>query len=142
MAWGPIAVAKTPAEVNIEDTKIARLMRLLQDSNSGPTGEIAIHAKPDILLSPAAGKAWALPSRWHDYRRGASMAKSKKGLDHRHRDKSGRIDRKHGNTKVAALRKEYGPGFAKGRRKDMMLKNLLKETGAASLHEYLKHHHK
>jgi len=41
---------------------------------------------------------------------------------------SGRIERKHGNTKVAALRKEYGPSFAKGRRKDMMLKTLLAET--------------
>jgi hypothetical protein len=29
-----------------------------------------------------------------------------------------------------------------GRRKDMMLKTLLKETGSASLHEYLRHHHK
>ena len=67
------------------------------------------------------------------------MAKSRIGLDHRHRDKSGRIERKHGNTKVAALRKEYGPSFAKGRRKDMMLKTLLAETGSASLHDYLKH---
>ena len=57
------------------------------------------------------------------------MAKSKRGLDKRHRDKSGRIEKKHGNTKVAALRKEYGDSFAKGRRKDMMLKNFLKETG-------------
>jgi len=70
------------------------------------------------------------------------MAKAKQGLDHRHRDKSGRIDRKHGNTKVAALRKEYGPGFAKGRRKDLLLKNLLMEAGSASLHDYLKHHHR
>jgi hypothetical protein len=70
------------------------------------------------------------------------MAKSRTGLDHRHRDKSGRIDRKHGNTRVAALRKEYGASFAKGRRKDMMLKTLLAETGSASLHDYLKHHHK
>ena len=60
------------------------------------------------------------------------MAKLKKGLDNRHRDKTGRIERKHGNTKVAALRKEYGPSFAKGRRKDMMLKTLLKETGSNS----------
>jgi hypothetical protein len=60
----------------------------------------------------------------------------------RHRDKSGRIERKHGNTKVAALRKEYGPSFAKGRRKDMMLKTLLEETGSASLHDYLRRHHK
>ena len=70
------------------------------------------------------------------------MAKSKKSLDGRHRDKTGRIDRKHGNTKVAALRKEYGKSFAKGRRADLMLKNLLKETSSASLHDYLKHHHK
>jgi hypothetical protein len=71
------------------------------------------------------------------------MAKhSKTGLDKRHRDKSGRIERKHGNTKVAALRKEYGASFAKGRRKDFMLKHLLKETGIASLHDYLRHHHK
>jgi len=68
------------------------------------------------------------------------MAKSRRGLDRRHRDKSGRIDKKHGNTRVGSLRKEYGRGFAKGRRKDMMLKNLLKETGSASLHEYLQRH--
>jgi hypothetical protein len=41
------------------------------------------------------------------------MAKSRRGLDHRHRDKSGKIDKKHGNTRVGSLRKEYGPGFAK-----------------------------
>lgn len=33
------------------------------------------------------------------------MAKSRKGLDGRHHDKSGRIDRKHGNTKVTAVRR-------------------------------------
>ena len=70
------------------------------------------------------------------------MAKSKRGLDGRHRDKSGRIDRKHGNTRVKSLRKEYGERFAKGRRSDLMLKTLLEETGSASLHDYLKHHHK
>jgi hypothetical protein len=70
------------------------------------------------------------------------MAKGRRGLDKRHRDKTGRIDRKHGNTKVAALRKEYGPGFAKGRRKDLMLKNLLRETGSESLHQYLRKHHR
>jgi hypothetical protein len=70
------------------------------------------------------------------------MAKAKRGLDGRHRDKSGRIEKKHGKTKVAALRKEYGPGFAEGHRKDMMLKTLLKKTGSASLHEYLRQHHK
>ena len=68
------------------------------------------------------------------------IAKSKRGLDGHHRDKSGRIDRKHGNTKIGTLRREYGESFAKGRRGDLMLKTLLKETGSASLADYLKHH--
>jgi hypothetical protein len=73
---------------------------------------------------------------------GGALAKSKGGLDDRHRDKSGRIEKKHGNTRVGSLRKEYGEHFADGRRKDLMLKNLLKETKSASLHDYLRHHHK
>jgi hypothetical protein len=76
-----------------------------------------------------------------DFRREDQMAKGK-SLDGRHRDKSGRIDRKHGNTRVGTLRKEYGDSFAKGRRKDMMLKTLLKETGTTSLHEYLRQRHR
>jgi hypothetical protein len=70
------------------------------------------------------------------------LAKAKRSLDGRYRDKSGSIDKKHGNTRVASLRKEYGPGFAKGHRKDKMLKTLSKKTGSASLHEYLRQHHK
>jgi hypothetical protein len=53
-------------------------------------------------------------------------------LDGRHRDTTGRIDKKHGNTRVGSLRKTYGEHFAKGRRKDMMLKTLLAETGTDS----------
>jgi hypothetical protein len=49
---------------------------------------------------------------------------AKKGLDGRHRDTTGRIDKKHGNTRVKALRKTYGDHFAKGHRSDMMLKTL------------------
>ena len=44
-----------------------------------------------------------------------------------HRDKSGRIERKHGNARVATLSKEYGEGFAEGRRKDVMLKTCLRK---------------
>ncbi|MGA9009768.1 MAG: hypothetical protein WB495_23530 [Xanthobacteraceae bacterium] len=36
-------------------------------------------------------------------RQEGEMAKGKRGLDKRHRDKSGRIKRKHGNTRVGAL---------------------------------------
>ncbi|MFY9757438.1 MAG: hypothetical protein WCF47_10270 [Pseudolabrys sp.] len=70
------------------------------------------------------------------------MARGRRGLDRRHRDKGGRIEKKHGNTRVGSLRKEYGESFAKGHRKDMMLKTLLKETGSTSLHEYLRQHHR
>ncbi len=34
----------------------------------------------------------------------ASKKANKKGLDGRHRDTTGRIDKKHGNTRVASLR--------------------------------------
>jgi hypothetical protein len=69
-------------------------------------------------------------------------ASAKKALDGRHRDKTGRIDKKHGNTLVGTLRKTYGDHFAKGRRSTLMLKTLLKETGTESLHGYLAKHHK
>ena len=74
----------------------------------------------------------------------ASVKKTsaRKALDGRHRDKTGRIDRKHGNTLVGTLRKTYGDHFAKGRRSTLMLKTLLKETGTDSLHAYLAKHHK
>ena len=36
------------------------------------------------------------------------------GLDQRHRDKNGRIAKKHGNTLVSTLRNTYGSGFATG----------------------------
>ena len=69
-------------------------------------------------------------------------ASAKKALDGRHRDKTGRIDKKHGNTLVGTLRKTYGDHFAKGRRSTLMLKTLLKETNTESLHGYLAKHHK
>ena len=34
------------------------------------------------------------------------------GLDQRHRDKNGEIDKKHGNTLISTLRQTYGPNFA------------------------------
>jgi hypothetical protein len=40
-----------------------------------------------------------------DMAKSREMAKSRTGLDHRYRDKTGRIEREHGNTKVVALRK-------------------------------------
>jgi len=60
------------------------------------------------------------------------------GLDGRHRDKDGTIERKHGNTRVDTLRETYGDGFALGHRGDKKLENLLRDEGVNSLSEYLK----
>lgn len=64
------------------------------------------------------------------------------GLDGRHRDVSGEIHHKMGNTQIGSLRETYGQDFAHGRRSDMKLENLLKETGARSLTDYRKNYDK
>lgn len=63
---------------------------------------------------------------------------SQPGLDGRHRDMNGQIDRKHGNTQVGTLRQTYGDSFALGQRSDMKLSRLLREKGLSSLSQYLK----
>lgn len=45
---------------------------------------------------------------------GKLIAMKQPGLDQRHRDKNGEIDRKHGNTLISTLRETYGPNFAPG----------------------------
>ena len=60
------------------------------------------------------------------------------GFDHRHRDASGEISRKHGNTQIGTLRETYGSEFAAGRRSDMKLGTLLNEKDARSLTQYRK----
>lgn len=63
------------------------------------------------------------------------------GLDGRHRDEDGEIHRKMGNTLISTIRKT-DPDFAPGRRADMKLENLLKESGARSLTDFRKHHNR
>src|SRR5262245_11111728 len=46
--------------------------------------------------------------------REATVAKGRRGLDRRHRDRSGKIEKKHGNTRIGSLRREYGDKFARG----------------------------
>jgi hypothetical protein len=64
------------------------------------------------------------------------------GLDGRHRDANGEIHHKMGNTRIESLRQTYGEDFASGRRSDMKLENLLKETGAKSLTDFRKNYDK
>ena len=62
------------------------------------------------------------------------------GLDGRHRELNGRIDRKHGNTTVGRLRLTYADSFAQGRRSDLQLVNLLADEKVSSLRQLLIKH--
>jgi uncharacterized protein Veg len=64
------------------------------------------------------------------------------GLDGRHRDKDGEIDRKRRNTKVGTLRDTYGEDFLSDFRSDATLGTVLDETGADSLTELVREHRK
>ena len=64
----------------------------------------------------------------------------KKGLDHRARDKGGAIRHKRRDTMVKTFRAEFGEHFAKGFKAEATLGDVLKKSGAASLHELLKSH--
>jgi hypothetical protein len=66
------------------------------------------------------------------------MSHRQPGLDGRHRDGNGQIERKHGNTLVRTLRQTYGGAFAPGIRSDVKLSTVLRETGADSLSALLK----
>ena len=66
------------------------------------------------------------------------MARKKRGLDKRHRDKGGEIRRKNRNTLVKTLRKEYGEDFLKGYKADAKLGAVLKKEGVESLHDLVK----
>lgn len=60
------------------------------------------------------------------------------GLDGRHRDTSGTIHAKRGDTLVRTLRKAYGDDFLPGFRSDATLATVLKRTGADSLADLVK----
>lgn len=65
------------------------------------------------------------------------MAPKQPGLDGRHRDETGRISEKHGNTLVGTLRETYGPDFLPGVRSDAKLETIRDRTGK-SLSELVK----
>ncbi len=66
------------------------------------------------------------------------MSHRQPGLDGRHRDANGQIERKHGNTLMGTLRQTYGDALAPGVRSDAKLSTALRKTGAASLSALLK----
>ena len=54
-------------------------------------------------------------------------------IDIRHRDKSGEISRKHGNTLIRTLRQAYGVNFAKDCADDEKLSDVLAKLDEPSL---------
>lgn len=60
------------------------------------------------------------------------------GLDGRHRDADGTIDRKRNDTQVGTLRQTYGPGFAPGFADRDTLGDVLGRSGDDSLSAYLR----
>jgi hypothetical protein len=69
-------------------------------------------------------------------------AMKERGLDERHRDQDGEIDRKRRDTLVGTLREVYGPNFLPTYRSDATLGTVLDETGAGSLSELVRDHKK
>jgi hypothetical protein len=60
------------------------------------------------------------------------------GLDERHRDKDGEISKKHGNTLVSTLRREYGAGFAPGIDGNRKLSEVLQQLDEPSLRHLIR----
>ena len=61
-------------------------------------------------------------------------------LETRHRDKTGEISRKHGNTLIRALRKTYGEDFASGCADTAKLSDVLNKLDEGSLSKLLRDH--
>jgi hypothetical protein len=62
-------------------------------------------------------------------------------IDTRHRDESGEISRKHGNTLIRTFRKTYGQSFAEGcSDNNEKLSDVLHKLGQASLSRLIRDH--
>jgi len=61
-------------------------------------------------------------------------------IDDRHRDKTGEIGRKHGNTLVSTLRRIYGPSFAPGEAESAKLSDVLDKLHETSLTQLVGDH--
>ena len=75
----------------------------------------------------------ALPLDNRNRERTGETSQKSLELDKRHRDKTGIISRKHGNTLVGALRKQYGPSFAANFKDTDKLSDVLAELDTPSL---------
>ena len=61
-------------------------------------------------------------------------------IEPRHRDQSGELSQKHGNTLIRTLRKTYGSGFAPGCGDNMKLSDVLSGLDEMSLSKLVRDH--
>jgi len=140
LAWFPRLLKATPAERNrVELSRNGLHWERLDEDISvagllAGRGDVTKRVEPNVNTRQAVGGAVSGKSRY--------TAAKQPGLDGRHRDTTGQIHRMQGNTRVGTLRETYGNDFAAGRRSDMKLENLLRETGAKSLTDFRKNYNK
>jgi len=140
LAWFPRLLQATPAERSRFELSRTGLHWENLDEDISVAGLLAGRGDMTKRTEPVVRTKQAV--RDVVPRKSRNAVAIQQGLDGRHRDTTGQINHKHGNTRVGTLRKTYGADFAAGRRSDMKLENLLKETGAKSLTDFRKNHSK
>jgi hypothetical protein len=140
LAWFPRLLKATPSERNRFELSRNGLHWEKLDEDISVAGLLAGHGDLTKRKASVAGAKQAIREVVSGSRRHAAIKQP--GLDSRHRDATGQIHHKQGNTRVGTLRETYGDDFAPGRRSDMKLEELLKETGAKSLTDFRKRYNK
>ena len=140
LAWFPRLLEASPAERNRFELSRNGLHWERLDEDISVAGLLAGRGDITKRMEPAVSTKQAVREVALGKRR--YTAAKQPGLDGRHRDTPGQIHHKQGNTLVGTLRKTYGDDFAAGRRSDMKLENLLRETGAKSLADLRKNYRK
>lgn len=138
LAWFPRLLRAKPTERQQVELSRNGLHWEKLDEDISIAGLLAGRADITKHADSVAGAKQAIRAATSENSRHAEA----KGLDGRHRDATGQVQHKHGNTRVGTLRKTYGDNFATGRRSDMKLEDLLKETGAKSLTDFRKNYNK
>jgi len=139
LAWFPRLLRATPAQrAQVELSRLGLHWEKLDEDISiagllAGRGDITKRTEANVNKTEAVHR---------DSREKRHVGEKQQGLDGRHRDATGEIHHKSGNTRVGTLRKTYGNHFAAGRRSDMKLEDLLKETGAKSLTDFRKNYNK
>jgi hypothetical protein len=140
LAWFPRLLQATPAERNRYELSRNGLHWERLDEDISVAGLLAGRGDITKRTQPAVSTKEAVRDVVSAKKR--HTAAKQQGLDARHRDTTGQIHHKRGNMSVGALRKTYGDNFAAGRRSDMTLESLLRETGAKSLTDFRKNYKK